>query len=35
MAALFLIVARAQDGTIGDDGTLAWHIPPISSGSRR
>ncbi|WP_022676784.1 dihydrofolate reductase [Novosphingobium sp. B-7] len=26
-AALFLIVARAQDGTIGDKGKLAWHIP--------
>jgi dihydrofolate reductase len=26
-AALFLIVARADDGTIGDAGTLAWHIP--------
>ena len=26
-AALFLIVARAEDGTIGDKGTLAWHIP--------
>lgn len=26
-AALFLIVARADDGTIGDKGKLAWHIP--------
>jgi dihydrofolate reductase len=24
---LFLIVARADDGTIGHEGALAWHIP--------
>ena len=26
-AGLFLIVARADDGTIGDKGTMPWHIP--------
>ncbi|WP_295527795.1 dihydrofolate reductase [Novosphingobium sp. Chol11] len=26
-AELFLIVARAADGTIGDKGTLPWHLP--------
>ena len=25
--ALFCIYARAADGTIGDAGTLPWHIP--------
>lgn len=25
--ALFLIMARAQDGTVGHDGALAWRIP--------
>lgn len=25
--AVFLIVARADDGTIGDRGRLAWHLP--------
>ncbi|MCW1382400.1 dihydrofolate reductase [Novosphingobium sp. KCTC 2891] len=24
---VFLVVARAADGTIGDKGRLAWHIP--------
>jgi biotin carboxyl carrier protein len=26
-AELFLIVARAMDGTIGDKGTMPWHLP--------
>jgi dihydrofolate reductase len=26
-AELFLIVARAADGTIGDKGTMPWHLP--------
>jgi len=26
-AGLFLIVARADDGTIGDKGAMPWHIP--------
>ncbi len=26
-ASLFLIVARAADGTIGDKGALPWHLP--------
>jgi dihydrofolate reductase len=26
-ANLFLIVARAADGTIGDKGTMPWHLP--------
>ena len=26
-AELFLIVARAADGTIGDKGAMPWHLP--------